>query len=73
MVHICGESRGAGDLSSTGSGLTCAFGAEILSLRILSPLGRDAEHSSLGISASAPLRWRGNRARERTGCRMQLF
>ena len=73
IVHIRGGGGGAGDLSSTGSGLTPAFGAGLLllSLRGLSPLRSDAEHrsASLGISPSAPLLWSENWARERTSCR----
>lgn len=75
MVHAHGGGGGAGDLSSTGSGLTPAFGAGLLllllSLRDLSPLGSDTEHcsASLGTSPSAPLLWSESWARERTSCR----
>lgn len=73
VVHIGDGGGGAGDLYDTGADLTSAFGAGLLllSLRGLSPLGRDAEHhsASLDVSPSAPLIWDENWARERTSCR----
>lgn len=75
MVLIRGGGGRAGDLSwnlrLAGSGLTPAFGAGLLLLRGLTPLGSDAEHrsASLGMSPSAPLLCGNNQAKERTCCR----